>query len=196
MNPNVIVWLDLETTGLNPHENVILEVGIIITDWDLHELDRKNWIISQPEESLNSMDPYVQAMHTQNKLLSEIRTLGKSQKEVEMAIKDFLMPYEVPKTRFIMGGNSINFDKTFIQIHLPSLSNLFSHQIIDGTSFILLFNVWKPDLPIHLPVCPHRALGDLELCLARMRHYRQWIKETDKNIEESNRKRKCSKVNE
>lgn len=176
MNHNVIVWLDLETTGLNPIDDVILEVGIIITDWDLQELDRKNWIVSQSEENLNSMSLYVRSMHSKNKLLSEIKISGTPQDLVEKQIKEFLRPYQVTGTLFIMGGNSIHFDKNFINKHLPSLGNLFSHQIIDCTSFILLFNVWEPDLPISLPVCPHRALGDLDLCLARMRHYRHWIK--------------------
>ena len=39
-NPDdLLVWLDLETTGLNPHRCSIIQMGIIITDNDLNEIE-------------------------------------------------------------------------------------------------------------------------------------------------------------
>lgn len=38
-------FLDLETTGLNPENDQILEVGIILTDQDLTETGRYSWLI-------------------------------------------------------------------------------------------------------------------------------------------------------
>lgn len=33
-----ILWMDLEMTGLDPIEDRILEVGVVVTDWDFNEI--------------------------------------------------------------------------------------------------------------------------------------------------------------
>ena len=39
INKDKILWIDLEMTGLEADKNVILELGAIVTDWELKKID-------------------------------------------------------------------------------------------------------------------------------------------------------------
>jgi len=180
MNKNIIVWLDLETTGLDPVNDLILEIGIIITDWDLNEKERKNWIISQPKDKLEKMNDYVKNLHNQNGLIKLVESIGKDSKIVEKDVCDLLNKYNNnnPNLKLIMAGNSIDFDKNFIKKYFKDIYNLFSYRIIDASSFILLFERWIPKfskLSFTIGNSDHRSLDDLDRCLFNMRKYKDFI---------------------
>lgn len=67
-----LIWLDLETTGLDPKKERILEVGVRITNEQLNVLASFSEVLSCPREVLLDMDPFVWGMHTKNGLLPEV----------------------------------------------------------------------------------------------------------------------------
>lgn len=72
----MIAWTDVETTGLSPQKDHLLEVAIVITDDDLKEVSASS-VVVQPVgvvdvEALD-LDPKVRKMHTENGLFEEVK---------------------------------------------------------------------------------------------------------------------------
>lgn len=69
-----IVWIDLEMTGLDLEKEVILEVGIVVTDSDLrHKVIGPNLVITCTEEILAKMDEWNVKHHTESGLIDSVR---------------------------------------------------------------------------------------------------------------------------
>ena len=69
-----LIWIDLEMTGLDPEENVIIEIATIVTDSDLNIIaEGPNLAIFQPEEELEKMDEWNVTHHTANGLIEAVR---------------------------------------------------------------------------------------------------------------------------
>ena len=67
LRDDLLVWIDLEMTGLDPHENKIIEIATIITDSELSIIaEGPNIVINQPEEELDKMDEWNVSHHTEN----------------------------------------------------------------------------------------------------------------------------------
>ena len=70
----MLVWMDLEMTGLEPAHNVIVEIATIITDDELNIVaEGPDLVVHQPEEALAMMEQIVVEMHTKSGLLDQIR---------------------------------------------------------------------------------------------------------------------------
>ena len=71
----MLVWMDLEMTGLEPNRHVIVEIATIITD-DLLEIvaEGPDLVIHAAETELAEMDDFVRDMHVRSGLLEQIRT--------------------------------------------------------------------------------------------------------------------------
>ena len=50
--PTRLLWVDLEMTGLDPQQHVIIEVAAEVTDLDFKTLASYEAVINQPEEVL------------------------------------------------------------------------------------------------------------------------------------------------
>jgi DNA polymerase III epsilon subunit-like protein len=65
-----LCWLDIETTGLNPHFDYILEVAMVATDWDLNVLGEAVFpVLPTDPKWADRMSEYVREMHTKNGLI-------------------------------------------------------------------------------------------------------------------------------
>lgn len=186
MNSKVIVLLDLETTGLDPVRDLILEIGLIIVDWNLDEKSRANWIIHYPkEELLKKMTPLVQRMHTDNELLDDCNLSLLNSSNVEYMVMKTLEPYLEEGSHFIMAGNSVFFDRMFIKNQMKLLNTLFHHRLIDVSNFSVVAERWTPnkfelirnelkELKVE-KIKEHRVITDLENCLNQLRSYKDLI---------------------
>ena len=74
--PEKILWVDLEMTGLDPEKQQIIEVGVIVTDFDYKELETYEAIISKPEDVLEGSDEWVKENLGANGLFDDIRKNG------------------------------------------------------------------------------------------------------------------------
>jgi len=170
MNSKYILWLDVETTGLELSDE-LLEVAVIITDWNLIEISKKGWVINQAESIYNKMNNYVQKMHTNNGLWKEVRESTLTKEAVEYQIMKFLLPFMQKGAKFVVGGNSISFDKQIIEHHLPLLFTFFHHRIIDVTSILMLVEKWLPEKYKLLTdnKTDHRVMKDIERCVESLK---------------------------
>ena len=67
-----LIWIDIETTGLRPSDDIILEVAVVATNERLEELGEMSYVIDVKESDLLRMDTFVFDMHTKNGLLGAI----------------------------------------------------------------------------------------------------------------------------
>ena len=70
----MLVWMDLEMTGLDHTADVIVEIATLVTDDDLNIVaEGPDLVVHQSDDVLASMDPFVVDMHTKSGLLDQIK---------------------------------------------------------------------------------------------------------------------------
>ena len=86
----MLVWMDLEMTGLEPHRHVIVEIATLITDDDLTVIaEGPDLVIGATEAQLAEMGDFVTEMHTKSGLIDEVRTSSISMAEADNQTLDF-----------------------------------------------------------------------------------------------------------
>ena len=176
--PN-LVWIDTETTGLDedrPNAQ-ILEIGCLITDSELNELDSFSTVIHASEEVLASMEavePIAAQMHRKNGLTEACRASTVSQAQAEAEALAFISHYVGPKESALW-GNSITHDRNFLKAHMPSVFNHLHYRMMDVSGDKIKAQLWYPNLPHFKKAETHRTLDDIRESLAEERYYRQNI---------------------
>lgn len=127
-----LIWIDVETTGLDPENELLLEVGFRITDPDLNLIGERDWQIWEEEweENLSHLDPFVAKMHAKSGLIDDCIDHGQPLLTVGDDMRDWLLEWGVSKSD-PMCGSSVQFDRSFMGIHLPLTHDLFSYRNID-----------------------------------------------------------------
>jgi Oligoribonuclease (3''->5'' exoribonuclease) len=83
-NPQNLIWIDLEMTGLNPDTDVIIEMATIVTDSDLNTLAEGPVIaIHHSDEILAGMDEWNTRQHGGSGLTQRVRDSRISMAEAE-----------------------------------------------------------------------------------------------------------------
>ena len=69
----MLVWMDLEMTGLDPLRNAIVEIATVVTDDDLQVVaEGPDLVVGTSQDQLDSMEQVVRDMHTRSGLLDAI----------------------------------------------------------------------------------------------------------------------------
>jgi oligoribonuclease len=169
------VWLDLEMTGLDESNCVILQVAMIITDPNLKVLCEIDIPIWQPESALSSMIPIVRSMHTKNNLLERVRTSEYSLMQAERELMQLLCQH-VGYQKGILAGNSIYVDRRFLESYMPTFEGYLHYRQIDVSSLKLIGQAWygqKARPP--KKASTHTALEDIKDSIEELRFYQQNI---------------------
>lgn len=125
-----LLFLDLETTGLSPKYNDILEVYALVVDQDLEELDSFHAITYQDIGSLSAMDEWCTNTHTKSGLVAAVINSTTTLDEADERLALFVHKnFGADKAR--LAGNSVHFDLSFMKEHMPRTVGLLSHQIAD-----------------------------------------------------------------
>lgn len=176
--PNLL-WVDVETTGLDPEVELLLEVAVVVTDADLNELEAKSWVIHQ-EIVLNALSDFALKTHTENGLLNEVVRSGHTRESVDRELGN-LMRRSALWPSFCVGderpplcGSSINFERQWLSAYLPEFYKYIHYRSIDVSSLKELMNRWMPDEAIsRRDTSKHRALDDIRDSIDELRHYRE-----------------------
>jgi len=174
----VLVWMDLEMTGLDPVRQVIVEIATLVTDDDLAVVaEGPDLVINQPPEALANMDDVVREMHSASGLLTAIEASTVTLEDAGRATLEFIRSH-VPEPRTVpLCGNSIGTDRLFLAAHLPEIEAHLHYRSIDVSTLKELCRRWYPAAFAAAPEkrAGHRALDDIRESLAELAYYRSAI---------------------
>ena len=170
-----IFWVDLEMTGLDPEESVIIEFAGIVTDLKFRELGRIHEVVFQPQEELDKMNDWNVQTHTASGLLDLIPS-GRPLGEVEENVISFLAPF-FTEEKAILAGNSIHQDRRFIDRHMSHLAEYLHYRMIDVSAFKLVYkHIFKVAFE---KKNTHRAFDDITESIAELKHYLGFVQLPD-----------------
>ncbi|MEX2294306.1 MAG: oligoribonuclease [Acidimicrobiales bacterium] len=182
----MLVWMDLEMTGLDPARNVIVEIATLITDDELEIVaEGPDLVVHQPPEALDAMEEVVRTMHTSSGLLKQIEASTISLEAAGQATLEFISEH-VPEARTVpLCGNSIGTDRRFLAIYLPEIEEYLHYRSVDVSTIKELTKRWYPTALDAVPrkATAHRALDDIRESIAELRWYRAnvFLPSTDGN---------------
>jgi oligoribonuclease len=174
MNQENLIWIDLEMTGLDTVNDVIIEIATVVTDKNLNILAEGPVIaIHQPAETLAKMDDWNQKQHGGSGLVKRVQDSEWSVAQAEQATLDFLKQF-VPAGASPMCGNSICQDRRFLARQMPELENFFHYRNLDVSTLKELANRWKPGLAAGFKKeSRHLALADVQDSIDELKYYRE-----------------------
>lgn len=162
-----LLWLDLETTGLDENEHAILEIGMVVTDGHLNVLDSLTRVIQASDVELAKMSDYVRKMHIDSGLLDQAQ-LAPYLCMIEPDAVAFVKSYfDKPA---LLHGNTIHFDRRFIRRHMPDLEKHLAYRMVDVSSFKETLALYSPGLEPQKRQA-HRALADIDESILEFRTY-------------------------
>lgn len=207
-----LLWIDVETTGLDPFKDSILEIGLVITNSKLETLDSMSQVVSI-EQVDRTWDPVVIEMHSKSGLLLDCLTGGSSIAAVLSNCHDYIWGQffnnnnhlDSPKytngqlnieERPRLCGSSVHFDHIFLEracrtsvvTELSKPDRLLHYRHLDVSTIGGLYEMYRPDMYDQRPKDRkiHRVLHDIEDSIAQMRFYLYHMPEMYRKLEDMN----------
>ena len=169
-----LVWLDMEMTGLDPDNDRIIEVAVVVTDADLNIIaEGPVFAIHQSDETLDKMDNWNKGTHGRSGLIDRVKASTVTEAQAELELIAFLKQY-VPANKSPMCGNSICQDRRFLHRCMPTLEQYFHYRNLDVSTLKELCRRWKPELASGFKKHQkHTALADIVESIEELRYYRE-----------------------
>ncbi len=175
-NEKNLIWIDLEMTGLDTQNDVIIEIATIVTDSELNVLAEGPMLaIHQSDEVMAGMDKWNTKQHGGSGLTERVKNSTVTESEAEQQTIAFLRQY-VPKGKSPMCGNSICQDRRFLARCMPELENFFMYRNLDVSTLKELATRWAPDVAKNFKKdSSHLALDDTRDSINELKHYREYF---------------------
>ena len=171
----MLVWIDLEMTGLDPERDVIVEIATLITNDELEIIaEGPDLVIHHSDEALSIMNDYVRNMHETSGLLTEIEQSSLSLEQAGIETLQFIQSHVQEAGSVPLCGNSIGTDRRFLIKAFPEIDNFLHYRCIDVSTIKELARRWNPDVLTNAPKKNggHRALNDIQESVIELRYYR------------------------
>jgi len=184
MSP-MLVWMDLEMTGLDHTTDVIVEIATLITDDELAIVaEGPDIVVHQPDDVLAAMDPVVVEMHTRSGLLDSIRSSTTSLEDAGAETLEFIKLHVPEPSTVPLCGNSIGTDRRFLAAYLPEIEDHLHYRSIDVSSVKELVKRWYPEVDARRQhgKGAHRALDDIRESVREMAYYRDLVFRTPAEV--------------
>lgn len=172
-----LVWIDCEMTGLDLEVDQLVEIAIVVTDFELNVLDEGFQLVIKPDESaLAHMNEFVTDMHRSSGLLDEIPQ-GVSVAEAEFQALEYIQRFAPVEGRAPLAGNTIGTDRMFLARYMPRLDRWLHYRSVDVSSIKELSKRWYPRVFHNAPAKNggHRALADIRESIRELAYYRQAV---------------------
>ncbi len=173
-DPNNLIWIDMEMSGLDPDADKVLEVAIVVTDFQLNTVAEAPVLaVHQPDAVLDAMDDWNKSTHGKSGLTARVKASRLTAAAVEEQMIAFLVQHVPPKTS-PMCGNSVHQDRRFMVRHLPALEAFFLYRNLDVSTLKELAKRWKPEIMAGLVKHgKHEALADIYESIEELKYYRE-----------------------
>lgn len=173
-DPSHLIWVDLEMTGLDPDNDLIIEIATLVTDKNLNILAQGPVLaVHQSDAALAAMDDWNQRHHGQSGLIGRVKASTVDDAEAERQTLAFLMQW-VPERTAPMCGNSIGQDRRFLYRYMPTLEAYFHYRNIDVSTLKELAARWAPHIKDGFKKkSTHQALDDIVESVEELRYYRE-----------------------
>ena len=158
----MLVWMDLEMTGLDQTTDVIVEIATLVTDDELNIVaEGPDLVVHQPDEALANMDKVVVDMHTHSGLLELIKASTVTLEEAGAATLAFIQTHVPDAHSAPLCGNSIGMDR----------------RLVDVSTIKELARRWYPEALANVPkkATNHRALDDIRESLVELQFWRSSV---------------------
>jgi len=175
---DVLVWLDMEMTGLDPSRERIIEMATILTDGNLVEIAvGPEIVIHQDDAILAAMDVWNTKHHGSSGLVDRVKASTITEADAEAQTIAFLNAYISLKERPVLAGNSIHQDRRFIRHYMPALEKRLHYRMVDVSTVKELARRWFPQIIAKQPQKhdTHRALDDIRDSIDELRFYRSHV---------------------
>jgi oligoribonuclease len=172
---DVLVWLDMEMTGLDPAKERIIEIATILTDGQLTEIAvGPDLVIRQGDDVLAAMDDWNKKHHGQSGLIERVKASTITDADAEAQTIAFINQHVGAKDRPVLAGNSIHQDRRFIRRYMPALDTRLHYRMVDVSTIKELARRWYPQASAKQPPKneTHRALDDVRESINELRYYR------------------------
>jgi oligoribonuclease len=169
-----LVWIDCEMTGLDLSVDELVEVAVVITDYDLTPVDAGFTIVIKPDQTAwDNMSDFVRDMHTTSGLIDEIPN-GTSLAEAEYEVLEYILKYVPGAQSAPLAGNTIGTDRMFLAKFMPRVDGHLHYRSIDVSSIKELARHWFPRMYFASPAKNggHRALADILESIRELEYYR------------------------
>ncbi len=171
------MWIDCEMTGLSLTDDALIEVAVLVTDWDLEvQGEGIDLIIKPPQAALDQMNELVTDMHTSSGLLAELDS-GLSLDEAHAQVLDHIRGFVPEPRKAPLAGNTVGTDRMFLARDMPEVEDWLHYRIIDVSSIKELARRWFPRAYFAAPskAGNHRALADIAESIEELRYYRRSV---------------------
>ncbi|WP_322408904.1 oligoribonuclease [Microbacterium invictum] len=172
-----LVWIDCEMTGLDLAVDELVEIAIVITDFELRPLDPGFQVVIKPDASaMENMSDFVRTMHETSGLLDEIPA-GVTVAEAEFQALEYIQRFAPQEGKAPLAGNTIGTDRMFLAKYMPRVDRWLHYRNVDVSSIKELSRRWYPRAYIHAPAKNggHRALADIRESITELAYYRQAV---------------------
>jgi oligoribonuclease len=171
-----LVWIDCEMTGLDLAVDELVEVAVVVTDYELKPLDPGFDIVIRPSDAaIEQMSDVVRQMHASSGLLETLPSgvpLAEAEERLLAYLQRFTTAGQAP-----IAGNTIGTDRSFIVRDMPSLDAHLHYRSVDVSSIKELAKRWYPRVYYNAPAKHggHRALADILESIRELDYYRRAI---------------------
>lgn len=168
-----LLWLDLETTGLDPRECKVLEVAVMQAELTSPFAVTPFYHCVMQHDG-KDLSPFILEMHTKNGLLAECVRSDAFIEEADAALAALVPQAASREDLLVLAGSSIHFDHDFIRVHLPEFAKRLSHRHYD-VSAVKLFceSIGMPKLP---RAEAHRAQADVLESIDHAQRCAEWVR--------------------
>lgn len=189
---DVVLWVDVEATGVDADCERLLEVAGVVTDMSgrtlgLEPFSRVVDLGSAVEAEcvVDGLRGRVAVMHARSGLSEQVRNAGGSGMVAGLVDMEMCAWLEECADAFVglhggesyrvwLGGNSVHADRGFVKRFLPCVYASLGHRVLDASSVARFLRAggvsveWVADSP-----AKHRALPDVLGCV---RQYREMLR--------------------
>ncbi len=172
-----LVWIDCEMTGLDLEVDELVEIAVVVTDFELRPLDPGLQLVIAPSDrALAQMGDFVTQMHRTSGLLDELAD-GLPLAEVEERALDYIRRFVPQERKAPLAGNTIGTDRMFLAKYMPRIDQYLHYRNVDVSSVKELSRRWYPRVFFRAPEKNggHRALADIRESIRELRYYRSAV---------------------